>query len=73
MSAVDALVAYFTGPMVTHHSVYLGIANTPSGRAARAFFDTRNALGIRGYPTADEARRAINVALNTDNKRATST
>lgn len=55
---LDALVAYFNDSLrVVRASAELGI---PGKRhEAEAFFAAREALGLRGYLSSDEAKRAI--------------
>lgn len=57
-TAGEVLAEYFTGPAVGLHSVGLSLSG-PHRVAAKEFFRAREALGITGYATADEARAAL--------------
>lgn len=57
-SKLLALADYFSGPTVGAMSVSLEIKGLPQNRA-KAFFKAREALGITGWATADEAFLAM--------------
>lgn len=50
---IKALAEYFTGPSVVHNSIGLQVPS--QNQYAKAFFNTRTALGISGYMDKDEA------------------
>lgn len=57
---IKALADYFTGPVVAAHSMGLAApAGTPTRLVADRFYQAREALGITGYASADEAMRAL--------------
>lgn len=59
---IDALAEYLTGPCVAVHSIGLSLSGMPRVAADR-FYEVRQALGVHGYATADEARTAIRAAV----------
>ena len=56
--AIEALVEYFTGSQVGHHSICLG-GPVHASFGATAFFKVREACQIRGYANAEEARKSL--------------
>lgn len=62
---LDQLAAYFSGPMVAHHSIGLQSGGS-AAVGAREFFEIREALGVRGYCSQGAARDAIVVELMPD-------
>jgi hypothetical protein len=55
-----ALAEYLTGANVAHFSIYMEIGgSSPNVLAARRFFALREAAGISGYPTAQEAEADV--------------
>jgi hypothetical protein len=63
---IQALAEYLTGPDVGHHSIALGVPDGPLGMRARAerFFKLREAFGVEGCATAQDAERSIIKTLN---------
>lgn len=59
---ITELTKFFTGPSVVIHSIGLG-GTGPTKIAADKFFAARDALGIRGYADAEEAKLDIEAAL----------
>jgi len=63
--ALFALAAHFTGVDVSHHSVGLEVGGS-IGERARRFFEVRSAIGVSGYPSLAEAKRAIKETLESN-------
>lgn len=59
---IDQLAEYFTGPVVVHNSIGLSVGGIQYKMAQR-FFVVRDALGIVGYDTKEEAIRKIKLKL----------
>lgn len=59
---IDHLATFLTGSRVALHSVGLQMRGTMRSEA-EAFFALRNAFGVSGYMTRDEAVNAICAAL----------
>jgi hypothetical protein len=59
-AAIYALAEYFTGSNVTYFSLRRATGND---HQADNFFKTRDALGLRGYPSVTEAAQTIKDAL----------
>ena len=55
---IDLIAEHFTGPLVVHNSVSLEVGGMTKVMARR-FFDTRAALGIRGYASKEEATATL--------------
>lgn len=60
--AIQALAEYFTGKNVTHFSLLRSTSSSVTHMAER-FFHAREALGIKGYPTKEEAAAIIQKEL----------
>lgn len=61
-ATIRALAVYFSGPDVAINSTALGLKNDgPLGLKSRAqrFFATREAIGVTGWATENEAAKAI--------------
>ena len=54
---IDLIAEHFTGPLVVHNSI--GLQLPGQSVMAKRFFDTREALGIRGYATKEEATSTL--------------
>ena len=57
-AAIEALASYFSGPCVGLHSMGLTMPGAPRV-AADAYFAARQAVGVQGYVSTEEARAAI--------------
>ena len=56
---IEAIAEHFTNSsLVAHNSISLQLPGLPQ-KLAKQFFDTRAKLGIRGYPTKEEAVRSL--------------
>lgn len=64
MEAVEKLAEYFTGWHVAHNSIMLSHGGRVDKKMAEEFFDMRNALGITGYMTKEDAIQRIKEKLN---------
>ena len=56
--AIDLLADHFTGGLVAHQSICLELGG-PHSAMAKRFFRTREALGIRGYASKEEATATL--------------
>ena len=63
--ALFALAAHFTGPAVAHHGIGLAAGGWAAGQAMR-FFEVREAIGVIGYMSIDEAKKAILATLESN-------
>jgi hypothetical protein len=53
----EALIEYFTGTAVAHNSIMMGHSEPIYVHHARQFFKARDALGIRGYISKEDAMK----------------
>ena len=60
--AIKALAALFTGPNVAHNSIALQAGGVMATRA-KAYFDAREAVGLREYEKAEDAEKIIRATL----------
>jgi hypothetical protein len=67
---LEALAKYLSGPAVAHHSVCLQLAQ--HAPAAIQFFALRDAFGIGGYMTEEQAIAAIKSTLGVSPVEASS-
>jgi hypothetical protein len=61
--ARQTLAIYLSGPLVAKHSMGLSLGGL-NKTEADAFFCLRQAFGVSGYKSADEARAAIDRTLD---------
>jgi hypothetical protein len=63
---IQALAEYLAGADVGHHSIALAVPDEPMKLRERAerFFALREAFGVKGYATVQDAERSIIKTLN---------